>query len=109
MPDNKLLGALSLCRKAGALTAGFDAVRDTIKAGKAEIVLFARDLSPSTRKRVMAACGENCNAHDIILTQFEISDITHKPAGVLAVTDMHLAALCLQAIQGQQPHKEEPV
>ena len=38
MPGN-ILFALSLCRKAGALVMGFDAVKDSVGKGKAQLVL----------------------------------------------------------------------
>ena len=44
MPGN-ILFALSLCRKAGALVMGFDAVKDSVGKGKAQLVLCAGDLS----------------------------------------------------------------
>ena len=48
MPGN-ILFALSLCRKAGALVMGFDAVKDSVGKGKAQLVLCAGDLSEGTR------------------------------------------------------------
>ena len=50
MPGN-ILFALSLCRKAGALVMGFDAVKDSVGKGKAQLVLCAGDLSEGTRRR----------------------------------------------------------
>lgn len=47
MPGN-ILFALSLCRKAGALVMGFDAVKDSVGKGKAQLVLCAGDLSEGT-------------------------------------------------------------
>ena len=34
METDKLMGALGLCRRAGALTVGFDAVKDAVLSGK---------------------------------------------------------------------------
>ena len=70
---NKLLFALSLCRKAGALVMGFDTVKDSVNQGNACLVLLASDLSPATRERVVRFC---------------------QPVGVFAVTDENLAVLC---------------
>ena len=40
-PNEALFQAVSLCRKAGALTMGFDAVEDAVVKGKAWLVMTA--------------------------------------------------------------------
>jgi len=47
-PNEALFQAVSLCRKAGALTMGFDAVEDAVVKGKAWLVMTASDASPKT-------------------------------------------------------------
>ena len=42
-PNEALFQAVSLCRKAGALTMGFDAVEDAVVKGKAWLVMTASD------------------------------------------------------------------
>lgn len=91
---DKMLGALSLCKKAGALTVGFDAVCEKLDKGEAKTLFFAEDLSDKTKKRVLASAGRT-PFYTLTLTQDELSGITKKPAGVLAVTNQDLAALCL--------------
>ena len=44
-PEEALFQALSLCRKAGALTMGFDAVEDACVKSKAWLVMVASDAS----------------------------------------------------------------
>lgn len=92
--QNKLLFALSLCRKAGALVMGFDAVKDSVNQGNAYLVLCACDLSPATRERVVRFCEKETETADLPFTRLEISAISKKPAGVFAVTDENLAVLC---------------
>jgi ribosomal protein L30E len=94
MPGN-IVFALSLCRKAGALVTGFDAVKDSVFKGSAQLVLCAGDLSEGTRRRV----GYFCEAQGVPLyalaeTQAALAPICKKPAGVFAVTDPELAKLC---------------
>lgn len=94
MPGN-IVFALSLCRKAGALVTGFDAVKDSVFKGSAQLVLCAGDLSEGTRRRV----GFFCETQDVPLyalaeTQAALAHICKKPAGVFAVTDPQLARLC---------------
>ena len=43
MQQHKAVFALSLCRKAGALVTGFDAVKESVYQGKAALVLCAQD------------------------------------------------------------------
>lgn len=94
MEQNKLLGALGLCRRAGALVAGFDATKDAVLAGKARLVLCAQDLSEGSTQRVQHLCEELCSVRILPLTQDQLATILHKTVGVLAVTDENLAVLC---------------
>ena len=106
--QNKLLFALSLCRKAGALVMGFDAVKDSVNQGKACLVLCAGDLSPATRQRVVRFCQNETETEDMPLTQFELSAVSKKPTGVFAVTDENLAVLCRKNLDAcAAPVKEE--
>ncbi len=50
----KLIG---LCRAAGGVTVGFDAVLAEVRAGKAKFVLIASDASARTRKQLKDKCG----------------------------------------------------
>ena len=54
-PADALFQAVSLCRKAGALTMGFDAVEDACVKGKAWLVMVA-----SRRQRQDRAAFELC-------------------------------------------------
>lgn len=92
----KLLGALGLCRRAGALEIGFDSVEAACKNSSAQLVLFAADISPKTKKRIQSAC--RCKTAELLITQADISAVTQKPAGVLAVTNKDLAVLCQNAL-----------
>lgn len=92
---NKLLGLLSLCRKAGKLRIGFTPVQESVEAGEARLVLFAADFSPRSRKRmeqVLLECGSPPPDRTTGLTMNEISQVCGKPAGVVAVADDGFAA-----------------
>ena len=95
---DKLLSALSLCRKAGALTVGFDAVADTLADGRAQLLLFAADLSPATQRRMLARNPGAVPAQVLPYTQQALAAITRRPAGVLAITDPNFGALCQNAL-----------
>lgn len=92
---NKLLGLLSLCRKAGRLRIGFEPVKDSLEAGEARLVLFARDFSPRSRERmerILMGCFSPPPSGTADLTMFDISQVCGKPAGVVAVADDGFAA-----------------
>ena len=59
MPDaaEKLLGLLTMCRRAGRLTLGFDAVKDAAAAGHVHCILLAADASPKTAKEIRYYAG----------------------------------------------------
>ena len=106
MPGN-ILFALSLCRKAGALVMGFDAVKDSVGKGKAQLVLCAGDLSEGTRRRVGAFCEDWVEVADLPETQFALAQISKKPTGVFAVTDPELAKLCRKNLAAQAANQKE--
>ena len=56
-PEEALFQALSLCRKAGALTMGFDAVEDACVKSKAWLVMVASDASAKTVQRLNYSVG----------------------------------------------------
>lgn len=97
---NKLFSALSLCRRARALTCGFDAVKDDVMRGKAALVLTAADLSPKTQQRVERFCQELAPLKTLPLAADELLAITRKPTAVFAVTDENLAALVEKNLEG---------
>jgi len=53
MNEQKLSGALGLCRRAGKITVGIDPVRESIRKGKAALVILARDLGENSTKKVL--------------------------------------------------------
>ena len=97
-PEEALFQALSLCRKAGALTMGFDAVEDAAVKGKAWIVLTASDASEKTVNRLHYSIGDLVDVIRMPLTQDRLADISRKPVAVYAVTDRNLAKLCFDRL-----------
>lgn len=93
-PQEALFQALSLCRKAGKLTMGFDAVEEAVVKGKAWIVLTAKDASPKTVQRLQNNIGDLVDVLPMPLTQDTLAAISHKAVAVYAVTDRNLAKLC---------------
>ena len=98
--DEKLINALSMCRKAGKLVLGFDAVENACVKGTAYIVLTASDASQGTKKRVEYFCEQLNAPHYVMpLTQVQLMQAAKKQTAVFAVVDEHLANLCMQYLR----------
>ncbi len=97
-PEEALFQAVSLCRKAGALTMGFDPVEEACVKGKAWLVMVASDISPKTLQRLNYAVGDLVDVITMPLTQNKLADISRKPVAVYAVTDRNLAKLCFDRL-----------
>jgi predicted RNA-binding protein YlxR (DUF448 family) len=54
----RAIALLGLARRAGAAVAGYEKVRAALAAGKADLVLEARDAGSDARKRLASAIGE---------------------------------------------------
>ena len=111
-PKEALFQAVSLCRKAGALTMGFDAVEEACVKSKAWLVMTASDISPKTAQRLNYVVGDLVDVISMPLSQEKLADISHKPVAVYAVTDRNLAKLCFDrltacgAIQNEEDMSE---
>ena len=86
----KALGTIGLCRRAGKLIFGFDAVKDEVISPKSKIsgVIIADDLSDKTKKEVNFIC----NKHNIPVcapgvTMNEIKGVIGKFTGILGILD----------------------
>ncbi len=98
---NNRLATLGLCRRAGKLVLGFDAVIAEIKAPKKKVsgVLLAADLSEKTKKEVRYECEKAGTAvEEIPETLDDIKQITGKRAGVIAVLDDGLYGSAIKTI-----------
>ncbi|MBR4199657.1 MAG: 50S ribosomal protein L7ae [Oscillospiraceae bacterium] len=61
MPDaaeNRLTASLTMCRKAGRLLLGFDAVKDAVQQGSVMLILLAADASAKTEKEIRFYAGK---------------------------------------------------
>jgi len=89
---NKLLSLLGICRKAGKLVHGFDAVSESVKQGTAKLVLVSCDISPKTKKEIeFISSKTNTKVITAPVTMSGIEQKTGKRAGVLAILDDGLA------------------
>ena len=53
----KILQNIGLCRRAGKLIIGTDQVMESVRAGKAKIVLVAGDIAEGSEKKIAALCA----------------------------------------------------
>lgn len=87
---NKILGTIGLCRRAGKLVTGFDAVCEEISRpkGKAAGILLAGDISPKTEKEVRFFAEKSKKlVIKLPIGLDEIAEVLGRKTGVLAVLD----------------------
>ncbi len=94
-PEEALFQAVSLCRKAGALTMGFDAVEEACVKGKAWLVM-TRPSPRQDRAAPELRRGRSGRDHHAADPGPAWPDISRKAVAVYAVTDRNLAKLLLR-------------
>lgn len=92
--NKKSTGLLGMARRAGKMTAGFDAVVRLLKEGKAYLVLTAADLSPKTEKELRFAAQGADRIYPLEADKAALGRLLgyQKPVGVLAISDKGFAA-----------------
>ena len=86
--EQRILGFLGLCRKAGKLILGFDMTVEAMQKGTADSVLLSGDCSERTARNIKRIAQETGTEVLILpLTIDEIGFAVAKRAGVLAVCD----------------------
>ncbi|MEG0752074.1 MAG: ribosomal L7Ae/L30e/S12e/Gadd45 family protein [Oscillospiraceae bacterium] len=94
MSDDRLLSSLALCRKAGALTIGYDASIKALSGRKAVAVVVANDAAERTRRNIERECeGKKVELIYINRTQCEIEAATGRKFALAVVCDDKLALL----------------
>jgi ribosomal protein L7Ae-like RNA K-turn-binding protein len=100
--NDKILNFLGLCRRAGKLTVGNDAVVDEIKNNKAKLVIVSVDISSNTEKKLKKACeysGVECLK--LNRSRDELSAALGKFCVVIAVLDDGFAKKLVQLIKSE--------
>ncbi|MCL1831417.1 MAG: 50S ribosomal protein L7 [Oscillospiraceae bacterium] len=84
--NSNALNTLGLCKKAGKLVTGFDAVVADIR--NAAGVLVTSDLSEKTRKEITFHCDKhNRKLVELDCTMTDIQNVLNKKTGIIAVLD----------------------
>lgn len=92
--NDKLMSAISLCRKAGKLKMGGDVVKEAVAAGEVFDVLLTSDLVERSDRQIRFSC-EGSKAKILVLpyTMEELWSVTGKKYGILAVCDAGFARM----------------
>jgi len=86
---NNVLNTLGLCKRAGKIVTGFDAVVADIR--NAAGILVAADVSDKTKKEIAFHCNKhNRKLVEINHTMQEIQGILGKKTGIISVLDRGL-------------------
>ena len=100
--NDKILGLLGICRRAGKLTAGNDAVIESVQNGKARLVIVSNDISLNTEKKLKNACASaNTELLKLNRTRNELSDALGKFCAVVAVCDDGFSKKLISLIQNE--------
>ncbi|MCQ2434077.1 MAG: ribosomal L7Ae/L30e/S12e/Gadd45 family protein [Oscillospiraceae bacterium] len=107
MPDaaeNRLLSLLTMCRRAGKLLLGFDAVKEAAVRGQVACVLLAADASAKTEKEIRFVCKDIPIRRDS-RTMDEFAMYFRKRTAVFGVCDSGFAKKLLEYLP--EPMTEE--
>ena len=90
---NNLLSNLGMCRRAGKLVLGFDAVCDMLSKNSLKMVVFlSSDASLKTTKEIKYHANKNgVEVAMLPVTKSDICKILNKSFAVLAVVDINMA------------------
>ena len=104
---NKLLGLLTMCRKAGQLQMGFDAMKEALTGGKAKAVIIAADVSPKTEKEARFFANKyDVPARKTDTSLDEIYSHLGKRAGILTICNDGFAKKALDKCRGQEDRND---
>ncbi len=96
--NDAFLSRLGLARKAGKLSPGFAAVKDSVTGGAAKLVIIAADISQKSEKEVRFICKTAVKAERVKFTTFEISNAIGTKAGIISINDEGFAKSILNNI-----------
>ncbi len=87
--NDKILSLLGLCRKAGKVTIGSEAVIDMVIKQKSKLVIMAKDVSENTEKKILINSHKN-NVKALILnrTKDELSTALGKFCAVISINEV---------------------
>lgn len=101
MTNNKVFGLIGLSAKAGKIAYGSDAVEETIKKRKAQLVLVAQDSASRTKENFRILCEKNNIKYIVFGEKESISKAIGKSnKAVIAIKDKNLSSEIYKLICG---------
>ena len=99
--EDRVIGFLGLCMRAGRIVSGQEACVDLVRAGDAALVLLDGGASDNTRKRL----GDACHSHDTPAYELSPGALGHSigKAGrmVIALRSDGMTDKLLSMLQGE--------
>lgn len=101
----KCIGLLGLMRRANALAVGEENTGSTVRAGKAKLLLIARDASDNARRRAAGfSAGRSVITVELPFTKEEISaSVGASGCSMAAVTDIGFANALMKLLAEMEP------
>ena len=93
-PAERLCGMVGLAARARKLALGTELATQSVRSGRAYMVLVAKDASKNTQKRVFNCCEYyECECREIPVGASELADAVGRtgPITSAAVNDVHMA------------------
>ena len=100
--ENRVIGFLGLCMRAGRIVSGQEACVDLIRRQEAALVLLDGSASENTKKRIIDACHSH-GAPGWILSENALGEAIGKRGRmVIALKDDGMARNLLSMLEGQE-------
>ena len=101
MINNKLLGLLGICAKAGKITSGADACLEEIKINKIKLLILSEDASDKTKKNYIYYANKYNIPVIIVGKTEELSKaIGKRNRAIIGIKDINLANEIQKIING---------
>lgn len=89
--ESRITSLLTMCRRAGKLLLGFDAVKDANAKGQVKFVLLSMDASAKTEKEIRFYC-KDIPIRKVPLTMDALAMYFRKRTAVLGICDAGFSA-----------------
>ena len=101
----KYISMLGMARRAGRLSMGHDTALGSLREQKAQLIIFARDISPRLIEEFTVARDKYNNELEMLQIDESIDEL-HKAigykAGVIAVNDSNFSVRLIQLIKQEE-------
>jgi len=105
--EDKALGLLGLMRRAGAIELGEDNSAETVKAGRAKLLLLSSDVSDSARRKAEGfSHGRNVHIVPLHYNREELgASLGVKSCAMAALTDMGFSNALMKELASRLPEE----